>query len=306
MDKIKVTMLKTKKTYSIHFPEEKKVEKSYKYKRKKLFIKAFFNIGMGLIFASYNVHLIKEKIENDIPIINSIEEDYKKVKNIVSEPFLNILKKTEGSSKIFYADNKGYATGYGMNFTQNDESYNNEILNYAGVNSEIKKQIIKASSKYRNSTSKIIPSDLKNIKFTQEQIDKMAFFAKKSYEHDFLIVLNEKLDNKHYSNNKKNKLINSYKNLYENQKAVLIHMTYKVGQNNLKKYNTFFDLLISYLETLTIENKDKVAKKFIYHYKDNGEDKLDNRVSIIHYEEFMKIPVIQLNNEKTTINSNLY
>lgn len=116
----------------------------------------------------------------------------------------------------------------------------------------------------------------------------MAIFAKSSYEKDFYSVLKEKIEHKGYTGSKENDLLKSYKDLPENQKAVLIHMVYKVGCNNLKKYNTFFNNFINYLDHPTVENKEKVATQFIYHYKSQGKDLLDNRVSKIHYNEFMK------------------
>lgn len=49
---------------------------------------------------------------------------------MIKDPFLSLLKRAEGFQKGFYADNKGYAVGYGYNPTQNSKEYNKSILDY--------------------------------------------------------------------------------------------------------------------------------------------------------------------------------
>lgn len=197
---------------------------------KKLAFKAFKNLAICGLFLGYNIHLIHEKLENDIPIVESIKNDYEAVSSSLSDSFVGLLKKAEGVSQKFYPDNKGYATG---------------------------------------------------------------------------TVLTEKLERKNFSQDKEDKILKAYLNMPSNQKSVLIHMVYKVGSQNLRKYNNFFNSLINYLDNPTLENKEKVALQFVYHYKSNGKNLLDTRVSKIHYNEFMKDPpkeVIENNNtiEKPT------
>ena len=56
----------------------------------------------------------------------------------------------ELSRTWFYADNKGYAVGYGYNPTQNSKEYNKSILDYAGVDENTKQVILKNAEKYKN------------------------------------------------------------------------------------------------------------------------------------------------------------
>ena len=201
------------------------------------------------------------------------------------DSFLHLLKKAEGFSKSFYADNKGVAVGYGYNPTQNDINYNKNILDYAGVDETTQNKILANSKKFKNMEVNKVPEEFKNISLTTEQINKMALYSKKTYENDF--VLKEKINNKNYSETKKNSLINQYQSLPDNQKAVLTHMTYKVGKGGLAKYNTFFNNFIIYLDKPTLENKQKVANSFIYHYRKNGKMLSDTRVSDMHANLFM-------------------
>jgi hypothetical protein len=252
--------------------------------KKKIGFKAFLNIGVCALFAGYYMHLVEEKLTHNIDFVDSIEKDY----HSLADPFLGILKNAEGVSKVFYADNKGYATGYGFNPTQNTPEYNREILKFAQVDEKTIEIIVLNANKYRNSGNKTIPPELKAIHFTNDQINKMALFAQKSYEQDFAVVLKEKIEGKGITGASEKKLLTSYKQLPRNKKGVLTHMVYKVGVNNLRKYNTFFTHFIDYLGNPTVENKEIVASSFIYHYKDNGKDLLDTRVSKIHHDEFMK------------------
>lgn len=255
---------------------------------KKLAFKAFKNLAICGLVLGYNIHLIHEKLENNIPIVESIKNDYEVVSSTLSDSFVGLLKKAEGVSQKFYPDNKGYATGYGFNPTQNSPEYNRQILTFAEVNPETINFILKNANKYKDVQSKNVPEEFKQIKFTPEQINKMAIFAKVSYEKDFRTVLNEKLERKNFTKDKEDKILNNYLHMPSNQKSVLIHMVYKVGVKNLRKYNNFFNSLINYLDTPTLENKEKVALQFVYHYKSNGQTLLDTRVSKIHYKEFMK------------------
>lgn len=262
---------------------------------KKVAFKAFKNLAICGLLLGYNIHLINEKIVHDQSFVESIKNDYQAVSSSLADCFINILKSAEGVSSSFYPDNKGYAVGYGFNPTQNTAQYNKSILEFAQVDPIIAKFIIEHANDYKNTQTKGIPEEFKNIKFTPEQINKMAIFAKQSYEKDFYSVLKEKIEHKGYNGAKEEKLLKSYQDLPSNQKAVLIHMVYKVGSNNLRKYNTFFSNFINYLDNPSVENKEKVATQFIYHYKSQGKDLLDNRVSKIHYQEFMRdIPVEKL------------
>lgn len=260
--------------------------KPTKWKMFKFFIK----VGFVTVAASYYLHAVNEQIKkNDNPdIISSFESVIKQQYEFIKSPFLSLLSKAEGFEKSFYADNKGYAVGYGYNPTQNSQQYNKSILDYAGVDEATQQKILKNAEKYRNQDGGAVPKEFKDIKFTKEQLDKMAIYAQGSYEKSFYRVLSHKLDNKKIQGEKRIKIIKSYIELPENKKAVLIHMAYKVGEKNLEKYNNFFNNFILYLENPSEKNKEAVANSFTYKYAKNGKMLHDTRVEKIHHDLFMK------------------
>lgn len=286
-----------------------------KIKRGVFVFKCFLKLGMVLSMTAYYGHLVYQKQHNDMAMSQTLNKDYnllsqsdlidgaKNLGNMIAEPFLALLGKAEGKSYGFYLDNKGFATGYGYNPTQNDANYNRAILTFAEVDPNIINTVINVSSKYKNTQLKAVPVELTNVKFSEKQIKKMALFAKKSYEQDFLIVFKEKMDSKGYSDEKQKLLLNRYQVLTDEQKAVLIHMTYKVGQTGLTHYNTFFSDFINYLNNPTTQTQEKVANDFVYHYKKDGKILVDERVDDIHHNLFMKTnhnEQIALTNENST------
>lgn len=252
--------------------------------------KAFVKLGVLTIAATYYFGAIQTQMKKDenVSVFSSIEEVIKNQYEAIKDPFLSLLKKAEGLDNKFYPDNKGYAVGYGYNPTQNSEDYNKSILDYAGVDQNTQEIILKNAGKYKNQNGSQVPEEFKHVKFTQDQLDKMALYAQQSYERSFFKVLNNKLDKKHIEKNDREKILSAYANLPENKKAVLIHMAYKVGEANLEKYNNFFNNFINYLENPTNENKIAVADSFTYKYAKNGVMLHDTRVEKIHHDLFMK------------------
>jgi hypothetical protein len=271
-----------------------------KIKRGVFVFKCFLKLSIAMTMTAYYGHLLYQKQHNDMAMSQTFNKDYnlltqsdfidgaKNLGNMIAEPFLALLGKAEGKSYGFYLDNKGFATGYGYNPTQNDANYNRAILKFAEVDPATIDNIVNVSSKYKNSQLKQVPVELQNVKFSEKQIKKMALFAKKSYEQDFLIVFKEKMDSKGYNDKEQRILVNRYQLLTDEQKAVLIHMTYKVGQTGLTHYNTFFSDFIGYLNNPTTQTQEKVAKDFVYHYKKDGKILVDERVDNIHHDLFMK------------------
>ena len=286
-----------KKEFDVNslLPKKQQSQTIKNIKRGYFAFKCFIRLSVVIGGTMYYTHLVYQKEHQDIAMSQTINQDYdlltqagKNLGNMIAEPFLALLGKAEGSSYKFYLDNKGFATGYGFNPTQNDANYNKAILKYADVDPRTIDTIVNISSKYKNTQLKAVPEELQNVSFSKKQIQKMAIFARKSYEQDFLIVFKEKMDAKHFSEQREKVLINRYQVLTDEQRAVLIHMTYKVGQPGLEHYNTFFSDFIKYLENPTTENQEKVANDFVYHYKQNGKVLVDTRVDNIHHDLFMK------------------
>lgn len=252
--------------------------------------KAFVKLGLLTVAATYYFGAIQTQMKKDesSSVFSSIEEVLKNQYEAIKDPFLSLLKKAEGKEDKFYPDNKGYAVGYGYNPTQNSVNYNKSILDYAGVDQKTQEVILKNAGKYKNQNGGQVPEEFKHVKFTPDQLDKMALYAQQSYERSFFRVLNHKLDKKALPSNRKEMILSAYANLPENKKAVLIHMAYKVGEANLEKYNNFFNNFINYLQNPTNENKVAVADSFTYKYAKNGVMLHDTRVEKIHHDLFMK------------------
>lgn len=268
--------------------------------------KCFLKLGVFSVAATYYFGAIHTQIENNekSTILSSIEEVIKDQYKNIKDPFLSLLKRAEGYKEEFYPDNKGYAVGYGYNPTQNSNQYNKSILDFAGVDDKTKEVVLKNSEKYRNENGGKVPQELREAKFTKEQLDKMAVYSQHTYERAFFRVLNHKLDVKKFNETKKIKILKAYTALAENKKAVLIHMTYKVGETNLKKYHNFFNSFINYLDNPSNENKETVGKAFTYKYAKNGVMLHDTRVEKLHHDLFIKeMPKIEIveNNKNNNI-----
>lgn len=266
--------------------------------------KFFFKVGIFAIASTYYFGAIHNQMKKDenSTLFGSIEDVLKNQYDAIKDPFLSLLKRAEGYQNGFYADNKGYAVGYGYNPTQNSKEYNKSILDYAGVDENTKAIILKNADKYKNQNGGKVPQEFKDAKFTKEQLDKMAVYSQQSYERSFFRVLNHKLDNKNIEGVRRTKILKAYVDLPENKKAVLIHMAYKVGETNLEKYNNFFNNFINYLENPTNSNKEAVAQSFTYKYAKNGVMLHDTRVEKMHHDLFIKdMPKKELIVENKTV-----
>ena len=207
--------------------------------------------------------------------------------DMFSDAFVDILHSAEGFSKKFYPDNKGVAVGYGYNPTQNSAEYNKGIMDFAGIDEATQALILKNAGKLREADMGRVPEEFKGIRLTEEQINRMALYAKMTYEQDFLQVLADKMDRRGYGAQAKQKALVSYGRMPENEKAVLVHMAYKVGRANLSKYEGFFGNFLEYLDNPTDENRKKVAAGFVYRYKKGGKMLTDDRVGRMHRTAFL-------------------
>lgn len=275
------------------FPEQETLAQKLKKKitpTKWGMCKFFFKVGILGFAATYYFGAINNQMKKDenASLLTSIEDVIKDQYDTIKDPFLNLLKRAEGFQKGFYADNKGYAVGYGYNPTQNSKEYNKSILDFAGVDENTKQVILKNADKYKNQNGGKVPEEFKTAKFTKEQLDKMAVYSQHTYERSFYRVLNQKLDAKQIEGNRRIKITKAYVELPQNKKAVLIHMSYKVGETNLTKYRNFFNNFINYLEDPSYKNKEAVANSFTYKFAKDGVMLNDTRVEKMHHDLFMK------------------
>lgn len=197
------------------------------------------------------------------------------------EAFLHLLNVAEGKQAKFYRDNKGIAIAYGWNPTRNSKEFNLSIAQQAGLDQEQIDAILKVSN-----TNKVnfVPKNLRKIKLSEEQLDKTAIALMPRYEQEFLNAMTE-----HSIRNKRNpeKDIAAYKQLPNNQQAVMIHMAYKVGGDNLSNYKTFYKKLFKYLDSPNKSNLNQVQKNFTYTYATlDGQRLHDTRVEDIHNSFF--------------------
>lgn len=193
------------------------------------------------------------------------------------EAFLHLLNVAEGKQSKFYRDNKGIAIAYGWNPTRNSKEFNLSIAQKAGLDQEQTEAILKVSD-----TNKVnyVPKNLRKIKLTEEQLDKTAIALMPHYEEDFLNAMTEH-SLKHGRDPEKD--IAAYKQLPNNQQAVMIHMAYKVGGDNLANYKTFYKKLFKYLDSPNKSNLNQVQKNFTYTYSTlDGQRLHDSRVEDIH------------------------
>lgn len=257
--------------------------------KKKWFWKLSWKMMIVFMCTGYYAHVLYEKANLQTSASEIIAHDYQ----VIVTPFLNLLGKAEGNSSTFYPDNKGYAIGYGFNPTQNSREYNQDILDFAKVDKKTAQTILDESGKYHNvsEAGKVVPEELKNVHLSQDEINRMAVYAQQSYEKSFITVLQQRMQNEGYSPQRISKALNEYQNLPDNQKAVLIHMTYKVGEPGLRKYHGFFHDLVIYLDNQNEVNRQKVANDFIYHYTSGKKVLLDTRVMKIHHDMFLQTPV---------------
>lgn len=194
-----------------------------------------------------------------------------------TEAFLYLLKVAEGKQNRFYPDNKGIAIAYGWNPTRNTHAFNLQIAQEAGLDEQQIAAILKISD-----TNKVnfVPKDLKNLRLSPEQVQKTAIALMPHYEQSFLDAMS--LHSIRLGRDPI-KDLSAYYELPNNQQAVMIHMAYKVGGENLVNYKTFYKKLFSYLDKPTKANLSQVQKNFQYTYATlDGERLHDSRVEEIH------------------------
>lgn len=193
------------------------------------------------------------------------------------EAFLHLLNVAEGKQDKFYRDNKGIAIAYGWNPTRNSKEFNLKIAQESGFNEEQTAAIIRVSD-----TNKVnyVPKDLRKIKLSNEQLQKTAISLMPHYEEGFINAMTYH-SLRHGRNPEKD--IANYHDLPNNQQAVMIHMAYKVGGENLIHYKTFYKKLFSYLDKPNKSNLNQVQQNFQYTYANLDGTRLhDSRVEEIH------------------------
>lgn len=270
-------------------------------------------------YSSFNNHslptysfsqFLKNSVMNSNPV-ESIQQDISKeviklpqymhsMFKTKEEATLHVLNVAEGQQNRFYRDNKGIAIAYGWNPTRNTKEFNLRIAQESGLNSEQTAAILKVSD-----TNKVnyVPKELKKIRLTQEQVNKTALALIPRYEEEFLQAMSF-----HAERNKRNvdHDIAAYHQLPNNQQAVLIHMAYKVGAENLMKYKTFYKKFFSYLDKPTKANLQQVQNNFTYTYATlQGERLHDTRVEEIHTGFFSQCAISSDSKTKEKIASKI-
>jgi hypothetical protein len=304
------TKSKIKKDICFNF-----LNKETKKQVKKIKKKYFLVLGVTCFLLSY-VNLNYNKNINDISFFNFyfnfIQPDFFKLKSDITqqtdyslqpkfmssifhnklEAFINLLEITEGKANFFYKDNLGIATAYGWNPTKNSKEFNVDLAHKIGMSSLQIKSIEKISN---NKKIQSVPVSLKKVILSDNQVKKSAEFMMTFYENEFLKVMKikSKENSKDYY-----KMLKAYHDLPNNQQAVMIHMAYKVGTNNLLKYVQFFKRLFIYMEQPTIINLEKLINNFEYSYKTRKGARLhDTRVEEAHNDFFNKCGIKE--SEKT-------
>lgn len=216
------------------------------------------------------------------------------------EAFLHLLNVAEGKQDKFYRDNKGIAIAYGWNPTRNTKEFNLKIAQEAGFNEEQTAAIIRVSD-----TNKVnyVPKDLRKIKLSPEQLQKTAIALMPHYEEGFINAMTA-----HSLRNGRSpeKDIATYHELPNNQQAVMIHMAYKVGGDNLMNYKTFYKKLFSYLDKPNKSNLNQVQKNFQYTYANLDGTRLhDSRVEEIHTGFFSDCAINANPNAKEKVSSKI-
>lgn len=253
---------------------------------------------------------LKQSVMNSNPV-ESIRQDmpqqvFKLPKYMQSmfatkqEATLHVLNVAEGKQNKFYRDNKGIAIAYGWNPTRNTKEFNLSVAKEAGLTPEQTAAILKVSD-----TNKVnyVPKDLKKIRLTDQQVEKIALALIPRYEQEFLDAMSY-----HSQRNKRDlqKDIAAYHQLPNNQQAVLIHMAYKVGAENLTQYKTFYKKFFSYLDKPTKANLQQVQKNFTYTYATlEGERLHDTRVEEIHTGFFAQCAISSDPKAKEKISSKI-
>lgn len=230
---------------------------------------------------------LKQSLSNSNPVENLREDIPKEIVKMPKymqsmfttkeDAFVHLLNVAEGKQDKFYRDNKGIALAYGWNPTRNTKEFNLKIAQEAGFDEEQTAAISRISN-----TNKVnyVPKDLKKMRFTAEQVQKTALALMPHYEQGFLDAMAA-----NSIRNKRNpqKDIQAYHDLPNNQQAIMIHMAYKVGGENLMNYKTFYKKLFGYLDKPTKGNLAEVKKNFQYTYATlDGERLHDTRVEEIH------------------------
>lgn len=220
------------------------------------------------------VESLKQDIPKEVVKLPKYMQSMFKTKD---EAFLHLLNVAEGKQDKFYRDNKGIAIAYGWNPTRNTKEFNLQIAQEAGLDEAQTAAILKVSN-----TNKVnyVPKDLKKMRLSGEQVQKTALALMPHYEQGFLDAM---AYNSLRNGRNPAKDIAAYHDLPNNQQAVMIHMAYKVGADNLMNYKTFYKKLFSYLDKPTKANLNQVQKNFQYTYANLDGTRLhDTRVEDIH------------------------
>jgi hypothetical protein len=266
--------------FNANMPEDKPIEVNDSQNNDIIVLSVSdFLTGQAFKKSSSNHQSISDNNKNGIKKYNAnLETAFK------HNSFFRLLCLTEGFSNIFYKDNIGVAAIFGWNPTRNSEEFNEYILNKVPMDNKVKAAILNLSNK--GEKVKAVPQDIANYQFTPSQVLKMTESMKGFYEDVFLKVLTKKMDDKHFSDAQKQKVIDGYHHLPDNQRAVLIHMAYKLGEPNLVKYNGFFNRFLVYAVKPTQVNKTLVANQFSYYYTKDKKRYHDTQTEEIHNEYF--------------------
>ena len=250
----------------------------------------YFNIDSTINDSFYQQNFsnfVKQSLSNPNPVETLKTEIPKTVVKIPkymqsmftskNDAFLHLLKVAEGKQDKFYRDNKGIAIAYGWNPTRNTKDFNLAVAQKAGLNDEQIAAIIKVSDTHKVN---YVPKELRKIKLSSQQIDQTALALMPNYEQQFLdaMIYNSARNGRNPDND-----IEAYHQLPNNQQAVMIHMAYKVGGDNLLNYKTFYKKLFKYIDNPNKVNMNQVQQNFQYTYSTLDGQKLhDSRVESIH------------------------
>lgn len=198
---------------------------------------------------------------------------------ILNPFFIDILEQTENFSESFYKDNEGIAIAYGWNISKNTQAFNNkitEILNF----SENEKTLI---SQYSHKKTKEVPEELKSIVIKKEQSILMVNYMYNFYLQEFIDILEKKSND--------TTVVDKFHTHFTAQdKAVFSHMAYKVGKNNLDKYNKFYEKLINMLNSNKFSTQDyhNLAQQISYTFKYKGKRKIDIKAQDVHRQQLAR------------------
>lgn len=233
-----------------------------------------FCITAGLLFLSSCIFTTYQSFNPSKPITPVIEKVVsKKLSQTANSFFVNILEKTENFSEVFYKDNEGIAIAYGWNISKNNKEFNEKLSTLLNFSLADKKLIVD----YSNKNIKEVPVSLQQITIKKADSLKIVNYMYYFYLDEFTTILvNKSLDTS---------MIEKFDNKFnEEEKAVFAHMAYKLGKNNLAKYNKFYSQLIYMLNSdkPTRQDYHNLAQEISYSFRYNGKMIVDEKVQKIH------------------------